>query len=347
MIEFEDLDWSKPTVIGFVNNPKPCTEYVVFTISMMNHTETAFLPISLVLVFNSDTGLLELGPLYPDDPDYLEWATGKQDIGANLYNSIFYQDVEPYKIRPDLEDYIGEDGQWHWQHYNPTGWVYASNPESVYSQVFLPPQSPPRYTGIRSAYYYIVTPNYISPSIGYIDYIESNAVVEGPMGKLFEYESEMLDWSYTVDEETGRWYSAGHLRWIPWWGTYGRTTVVEPGSSLEFALSRSWYQREIQGAYTSRTTAQVCCVQYVPCDQVWSEVPPAYGPLFTFDDRVVVVHANITMPPGGTDGYDISSQTSDEYIADRISSAISQLYNLNLIPLNEVRRTIISTKIIR
>lgn len=331
-------------MIGFVNNPKPCTEYVVFTISMMNHTETAFLPISLVLVFNSDTGLLELGPLYPDDPDYLEWATGKQDISANIYNSVFFADTAPYKIRPDLEDYINEDGQLVYQHYNPSGIVYVLNPESVWSWVFLPPQSPVRYAGIRSTYYLIVESHLVNPIVGYISSHTSNVVVEGPMGELFEFESEMLAWSCRYDPVTDRVYIDYTRHQVPWWDPYVRSTP-EPGSPREFAMSRSWYQREIQGAYTGRVTAQVCCVQYVPC--IYQAISEPASELWTYEDRVVVVHANISKPEGGTDGYDISGQTSDEYIADKLSSAIAQLYSLNTIPLNEVRKTIISTKIMR
>lgn len=333
-------------MIGFVNNPKPCTEYVVFAISMMNHTETAFLPISLVLVFNSDTGLLELGPLYPDDPDYLEWATGKQDISANIYNSIFFVETEPYKIRPDLEDYISEAGQWVYQHFNQSGLVFAYNPESVWSWVFLPPQSPVRYAGIRSTYERIVEPHF-DPTLGYLSAYTSNVQVEGPMGLLFEYKSEILDFVILPSEEIQYIYKR---RGIPWWDTYLRT--VDAGwEPRAFALSRKWYQREIQGAYTGRVTAQVCCVQYVPCDYQEKLSMPYYPPVaqdeWTFFDRVVVVHANISKPEGGTDGYDISGQTSDEYIADKLSSAIAQLYSLNTIPLNEVRKTIISTKIMR
>jgi hypothetical protein len=89
VVEFDDQDWSKATVIGFVDNPKPCGEFALFEIYLNGLSIDSPAPIKRVaIVWNIQEGKLEMGPIAADeDTEYLLWIGGMTNIGSSLLSN--------------------------------------------------------------------------------------------------------------------------------------------------------------------------------------------------------------------------------------------------------------------
>lgn len=89
VVRFEGQNWDNPKVIGFVDNPKPCGEYVYFHMQIYTGGGAS---VKAVMVWDiAGQKPFESGgftvPCSADDPAYVAWRSGMSNAGQSLFNS--------------------------------------------------------------------------------------------------------------------------------------------------------------------------------------------------------------------------------------------------------------------
>jgi hypothetical protein len=321
------VNWGTGKVIGFVDNPKPCDEYAVYTVSCFWSSVVVVWDIANNAVF-TDGGNFS-SPCQSTDPAYVTWFTGRSSAGENLFSNFLHDTVHPHKLRPDLVDTdqvdYHRDGQDQWAR-----WLLA---ETIYANVLLPQYSPenPVYWGLRTEKHGW---NTATPLYKFI----------GPMGELGSF--QVLINFDTQPEGYGSYYYGIHT--IPFWQPTSMTDISDP--ALAYALSRYWYGSTCWGRFTERSIAAAIVVNYVPCDYTDYHVPypsPLNACTFTYYPRVVMVQAFAVQPAGGTAGYDITSEISNSALSAALETAVALAYSLESVPENEIRNCQISVTIVQ
>lgn len=89
VVWFEDQEWAKAKVIGFVDNPKPCTEYAVFRTRIWTGGG-AVVETAVVWDINGNKAYEDGGFTSPCDassPEYVAWLETIEDVGVELHDA--------------------------------------------------------------------------------------------------------------------------------------------------------------------------------------------------------------------------------------------------------------------
>ncbi|MEN6375572.1 MAG: hypothetical protein ABFD75_12460 [Smithella sp.] len=82
VVQFTGQNWTTPKVIGFESNPKPCEEYVIFTITLYKNLLDGGgeYEKQVAVAWNPTTGEVVYGPVDTDDENYAEWYETKNMV---------------------------------------------------------------------------------------------------------------------------------------------------------------------------------------------------------------------------------------------------------------------------
>jgi hypothetical protein len=99
IIEFEDQDWTKPHVIGFTDNPKPCGEYALVTLTAAQveyQTPGSPVPTTVTrireILWDIQAGTMAVipGVTFPADPTtdaaWQTWKLTMETVGVEMFN---------------------------------------------------------------------------------------------------------------------------------------------------------------------------------------------------------------------------------------------------------------------
>ncbi len=87
LVKFENQDINQPKVIGFKDNPKPCDEFVVFTVAINLLPNADGFGTQVAIVYNAFTETILFNCVAIDDPDYVAWRAAHTEIGLSLFDT--------------------------------------------------------------------------------------------------------------------------------------------------------------------------------------------------------------------------------------------------------------------
>jgi len=353
----------------------PNGEYIVITVSLVSNPYISgeALTKSVSMVWNPVNNSLERAPVDIDDTGFQEWFTNRNTIGNPMYSGFYHDIYEPHKLAPDLIDTPNMD-----YHADGSG-IF---PETIYGSVLIP-NSPINYTGIRTSkqtinevpwsYYqydymiwtsadsgmtygslpYVVDYDYSS----YPKYLlykkhgrsmtTSDYCFYSPWGNLGLFAGKVTQESVTADVTLS---SSTLDEFIPFWAE--ETNNYQWTDEERYAKSRRWYNSSINGGYTESTVANIYVLQFTKCYYQKNYTNTGNGPAttvnsWTFGNRAINIHAQAVSAPQGTTGYDWVAAGRNDALETQVSAAINMAYELNGVPANEIRNTLISVNIVK
>jgi hypothetical protein len=362
VIVLKKYDGSAIKVIAHTDGVHRCggEEYVVITASFASMAESA------TMVWKCSENKIEINPCPSTDSAYLEWLSKKTDTGSNLYSESVKcgtqtpwinlpagysqpsgcQLLIPGGVDTGSESGDGSNGSAtnDWQALGPN--IPGNTmPESVYALVVMP-DSPTEVVGLRTRSQ--MSSSWVTDSETdiYIRNRTRSLTFYGPFGILNQFAGAEVYKSHPV------WgILFDYQSMIPEW-----PALIDPewSDNKKYARGRVWYGSDISGQYTDRTIANLLMVHYTPCEYQYEKsfIPitiPEDGGLpegggyveaesWSFSSsRTVAVQAQIIYNPEGIGATDWVSEGRNATLEAAIVDLVELAYELNSVPVNEIR----------
>ena len=336
-------------MIGFKDHPKPCNEYVVIRAYFTSLTKSA------VLVWDPRQNKIEMTVRDDDDAAYTAWLSGKTASGSNLFggrvscgfatNWRIYWGGDPLSgQQPSGCQLLIPGGiDIGWVNHPIYNYIYndilamLTNlpasfilPECAHVPVQLP-GSPTAYTGFRTR---SQAELFGAPDTEYD--ATRDLYFYGPLGLLGKHDG-VRSRHYVPGYEYYGGPTIGDWHMIPDW-----RAATNPSWTPEknYAQGRHWYGTDLKGQYSARTIANVCMVHYTSCDYHWQDWVEDEGAdeTWTFaSQRTVHVQAQAVYDADGTTGKGWVMEGRNATLEEAITDLIDYAYNLNGVPVNEIR----------